>query len=418
METETFIAPTARLALDKIRSKLGAGAVVLKVNRVPARGVARLWGGTQVEVVVKKPPMLAPDTSSHLQLIQDELARRQSDTLPEPSRVRAPGLLPLNSRAIPAPPPPPPALARRPSGPPPPPHPAATRGITSETSRLLGDTPAVTRTFTRSANDSGAPPAPRLNDPGDETRNMLLSTLEGMGLTNRYRHHLFDMLKRTEPGWKHAGVSSNIRAIGRILCDGWRPAPPLDSLGPRHLFIGPAGVGKSALLGRRLVREHLDEPETAFVCCLDGTVANSTPMLQYQCEALGIPFSREVPTTLLPAEPMIYFDTPGVDWNDPEAIGFWRKALADLGHPNVHLVLNAAYDVALLVKQIRAFSPLGFTDVSFTHLDEERNPSKLWNLVLGTNCPLRWLAAGQKIPGTLDEAEAIALLPMIAREKR
>jgi flagellar biosynthesis GTPase FlhF len=72
----------------------------------------------------------------------------------------------------------------------------------------------------------------------------------------------------------------------------------------------------------------------------------------------------------------------------------------------VHLVVNAAYETPLLLAQVRAFAGLPIQDVLVTHLDEEPRWGKLWNLVLGTNCTLRFLAAGQNIPGEFTPATA------------
>lgn len=379
METEIFVANTAREAIEMIRQQLGPEAVVLQVRKVPRKGVSGLLGGAQVEVTVRKPEVARPDPSTHIRLIQNELARRTPaptstpDPAPVTNRSIEPAIeTPLQPRWQPegvAPPTPKPRPNNRPK--------AARR-------------------------------APASNESLDQT---LLSALEGMALTRLCQHRLLEMLNRSQPGWKKDGLPAGIRGIRELLAEGWRSAPPIEELGQRHLFIGPAGVGKSALLGRRIVRCHLDEPETAVVAALDGTTSNSCPMLQYQCEALGVGFHRDIPAEEEVGGALLYYDTPGVDWHDTNAIEYWRARLDDLGRPCVHLVLNAAYDVALLTQQIRAFSPLGVTDVSFTHLDEERNPSKLWNIVLGGSCLVRWLAGGQKIPGTLEDAEAISLLP-------
>jgi flagellar biosynthesis GTPase FlhF len=69
----------------------------------------------------------------------------------------------------------------------------------------------------------------------------------------------------------------------------------------------------------------------------------------------------------------------------------------------VHLVLNAAYDQAILQEQFRAFGRFNPEDVSFTHLDEERRSEKVWEFVAGTNCTVRFLSSGQKIPGEFVE---------------
>jgi len=369
METETFIADTAREALDRIRQRLGADARVLRVRRVPRKGWSGLFGGAQVEVTVQKPAMERPDATQHLALIRKELARRRPA---EPGSVLEPEASPAAE-----------SPARNPS---------------------------IPRGGALTPDSSSIEPKPE-PEPGSELERTVLKSLEGMGLMPLYQHRLVDMLQRARPDWRSGGLPAALRAIAAILEEGWRPVKPLEALGRRHLFIGPAGVGKSALLGRRIVRAHLDEPESGFVAALDGTTVNSCPLLQYQCEALGIGFERSAPDAERVGEALLYYDTPGVDWLDRAAMDHWRDRLEELGRPSVHLVLNAAYDVATLTRQVRAFAPLGPTDVSFTHLDEVANPSKLWNVILGTGCLVRWLAGGQKIPGSLEEAEAIALLP-------
>jgi flagellar biosynthesis GTPase FlhF len=85
--------------------------------------------------------------------------------------------------------------------------------------------------------------------------------------------------------------------------------------------------------------------------------------------------------------------------------------LAGLPAPHIHLVLNAAYETSSLFEQIHAFAPLHPEDLIFTHLDEERRRVKLWNFVLGTNFSIRFLSAGQKIPGDFHEGDTALLFP-------
>ena len=67
----------------------------------------------------------------------------------------------------------------------------------------------------------------------------------------------------------------------------------------------------------------------------------------------------------------------------------------------IHLVLNAAYEVPLLVAQARAYAALPIEDLILTHLDEEARWGKIWNVVLGTNYPVRFLSAAQNVPGEI-----------------
>jgi flagellar biosynthesis protein FlhF len=184
-----------------------------------------------------------------------------------------------------------------------------------------------------------------------------------------------------------------------ILTSAWRPAQP----GPEHslhVVIGPAGSGKTTALCKWLTQAALVEGHLARVWRLDGATANMAESLTVYCEILHVPSERawaagggEM------AEDIGFVDLPGVDWRRAEAIAGLAAQLKTLGRPRLHLALNGAYDVSVMLAQVRAFAGLPVEDLIITHLDEETRWGKLWNLVLGAHLPIRWLSTGQNIPG-------------------
>ena len=60
---------------------------------------------------------------------------------------------------------------------------------------------------------------------------------------------------------------------------------------------------------------------------------------------------------------------------------------------------SAVYHTSALIEQFNAFAPFGPEDLSFTHLDEEKQCERQLHFAGGTNCPLRFLGGGQKVPG-------------------
>ena len=64
-------------------------------------------------------------------------------------------------------------------------------------------------------------------------------------------------------------------------------------------------------------------------------------------------------------------DLPGVDWRSSLAIRELAGQLTRMGSPHMHLVLNGAYDIKVLLAQVRAFSALPLEDLIISHLDEE-----------------------------------------------
>jgi flagellar biosynthesis GTPase FlhF len=153
------------------------------------------------------------------------------------------------------------------------------------------------------------------------------------------------------------------------------------------------------------------EGRTARAWRLDAAVANTAESLSVYCDVLGVPLERSWQAGREPVDKGLRFiDLPGVDWRDRAAIGLLGEQLRRYLVPHVHLVLNGAYEVNLLLAQARAFESLPVEDLIITHLDEEPRWGKLWNLVLGTNYSVRFLSAGQNIPGEFLTASADALL--------
>jgi flagellar biosynthesis protein FlhF len=93
-----------------------------------------------------------------------------------------------------------------------------------------------------------------------------------------------------------------------------------------------------------------------------------------------------------------------------------KERLRGFGTVSVHLVLNLAYETSLLMAQVRAFDSLGIEDLILTHLDEETRWGKACDLVFGTNFPIRFLSAGQNVPGQFTAATAeVLLMPQVLR---
>lgn len=378
MPTQTFIADSAADALAQIKAELGPDAVVLNVRQVAGPGITRLWQKPRIEVVAHVPdptpaPAPVPPTADGVAELRRELVELR--TRMELDRRRA-------AAASPAPPPEsPPTAAIPPSFR----EPESEAGVPAHFS---------------SARRTQKSPAPSGWKVGE--------ILERSGLNPLFAQRVEDELiarhGRTSPG----SLGDELQAAQDVFTGLWRPAPaPAGDPARPHVLLGAPGVGKTTLLCKWLAQAVLLEGRRAHVWRLDSNVANTAEALSVYGEILGLPVARfwrglgEAEGTDLS-----FVDLPGLNLRDDSSVKAVQTLLGEMPGAQLHLVVNAAYEVPLLLTQLRALAVFGPADVCVTHLDEEPRWGKLWNLTLGTNLPLRFLSAGQNIPGDLLPASA------------
>jgi flagellar biosynthesis GTPase FlhF len=236
-----------------------------------------------------------------------------------------------------------------------------------------------------------------------------ITWLESLGLLPSFANVLEERVRKRQGDKPPTSPTAEWTAVRSALTEFWRPSAR-DGQKRTHVFVGPPGCGKTTVLCKWLTASVLSEELTAAVWRLDAANANTSEFLSVHCEMLGVPIARHWDEKQATAD-VCFVDLPGVECNDSRALASLREQIATLPSPCVHLVLNAAYETSVLFEQYRAYAALKPDDLIFTHLDEERQRVKLWNFVLGTNCSIHFLSAGQKIPGEFLRAESALLFP-------
>lgn len=351
MKVVTFIAESVPDAVTQIRGQLGADAVVLNVRQLPADGLSKLWKRPRIEVLACKPdPAPLAEPSSVTELREDLEAIKQH--LPRPQPLSTPAERP---RFSPSP-----------------------------------DAPATEH----------ARPSWRVAE-----------VLTDSGLLPVHAQRAVDELRAQHGDVPPISLAAEIALARGALSSLWRPAPVVNDSGTPHVFLGAPGSGKTTLLCKWLAQTVLMEARPAQVWRLDANAANMAEALSVYGEILGIPVERtwSGPDSVARFA-RAFIDLPGVDWRDAAVLRDLRDRLQCLGPTHLHLVLNAAYETPVLLQQVRAFSALPLNSLILTHLDEEPRWGKAWNLVLGTNLPVRFLGAGQNVPGVFWAASAEKIL--------
>jgi flagellar biosynthesis GTPase FlhF len=340
VDVTSFIVQSAADAVEQIHRHLGPDAHIVGIRKVPATGLLRLWKKYgRIEVLAGVPDAAEGEPGP---------AGEDRDT----------GLMPLPR--IPSP--------SSPTTPESDPAPAA-----------LPDFPVF---------------------PHREATRPHAAVLDKMGLLPVFAERVLDRAEAIRMTQSPASLAEELDLLRTALHGFWRPAPAVESETEGvHVFIGPPGSGKTTVLSKWLTQTVLVQAREARVWRLDSARANTAESLSIHCAILGVPEHRtwEKGTDAAPGARW-FVDLPGVAYHDRASVAELGELLGQFSNPAVHLVLNAAYDIPLLLAQVGALAHLPVCDLILTHLDEETRWSKLWNLVLGTNYSLRFLSAGQNIP--------------------
>lgn len=343
-----FIAESAADAVAQIRAKLGPEAVVVNVRQLPADGFAKLWKSPRIEVLAYKPDPEARNA---------EPGTRNPDPLSE---------LKQELQAI--------------------------------RQQLASANAGAVTTSPRSSSQAARP--------GGSARSAGVPTwrvgevLETSGLMPLHAQRVMERLQFSHGDIPPASLAEEMVMARKALSGFWRNiAESADQSRGPHVFVGPAAAGKTTCICKWLAQARLVEGRSAHVWRLDAATANTAEALSVYCEILGVPAERTWSGADGLSEDLNFIDLPGVDWRSSGALHDVKQMLENFGACRVHLVLNAAYEVPLLLAQARAFSVLPIDDLILTHLDEEPRWGKIWNVVLGTNYPVRFLSAAQNVPG-------------------
>ncbi|MSU62201.1 MAG: hypothetical protein EXS31_07375 [Pedosphaera sp.] len=367
MDLVSFIADSAADAVAQIRARLGPDAVVVTVRPLPVQGLGRLWRRARFEVLARRPEPGSVPASIEATL------NITSDSPAVPSGLESAFNTP---RA----------------------------GIPTQ----HGSPPMVDSTPGELHVPSGIEPLS--GEVGAAWQ--VGAVLERAGLLPVTVQRVINQLDARGGSHKQRSIGEELTMTRAALAELWRkPAPFVDRARRIHVLVGAAGVGKTTSLCKWLTQVVLVEGRSASVWRLDGATANTAESLSVYCEILGLPIERAWNSLHEASTAEVQFiDLPGVEWRNPASIRQLAEQVRQYRATHVHLVVNAGYETALLLNQVRAFSEFPIDDVIVTHLDEETRWGKLWNLVVGTNCSIRFLSAGQNIPGEFFNASAETIL--------
>ncbi|HEY3744404.1 MAG TPA: hypothetical protein VGL53_31390 [Bryobacteraceae bacterium] len=275
------------------------------------------------------------------------------------------------------------------------------RRLYSEVSRLASEIESLGRVMKRtelkqkiaSFDGEGADVAHCLNEAGFSEEFILESISaageDGGSLRFRVLHHLVECLK-TAASLGKTGFGRKVVAL-----------------------VGPAGVGKSALIAKLATRFGVAARRPCQILSLDSDRIGAAEPLRLVAGILGVGFRVIDDFSLLAStldllrdRDLVLIDTPGFARDDGEAAARLAASISGRAEVDVHLVLPATMksrDLERTIQFYRMFKP---DRLMFTRLDETEQIGTAIEAALLMGLPISFLSGGPRVPEDLESANS------------
>lgn len=363
-----FIVRSAAEAVEQVRNTLGPTAKVISVRQVKGVGLQRFLSSPRLEILacltdepeevekayastaVSEPPVASSDATEEASVAGGEILEAKANSVTSAAVVSdvAVAVVPQGE-----------ASAR-----------LATTERPSLLSRVQQEPVAATLTCGKFLNRAGFPDLLLARFSADAQWREICELPLAEGLTQAIR-------------W--------IRAYrGREV-----PA----TLTNRIAFLGGPGSGKTTALCKILARDVFIRGLRPQVLRLEVDKPHLDDGLSLYCDVLGVPCFRSQVEVDFDSDALIYVDLPGYSLREQAEQDRVLKVLDRLEIDSRVLVMNAAYETAVLNRFVESGRRMGADFQILTHVDELDHIGKLWAFLLDTQRQLVLLSNGQNVAG-------------------
>jgi flagellar biosynthesis protein FlhF len=176
-------------------------------------------------------------------------------------------------------------------------------------------------------------------------------------------------------------------------------------------LVGPPGSGKTTTLVKLAARHALNDLGQLVLVTLDTYKVGSVEQLSSYGRLLGVPVEVAQDVNDLAhivdyysKSSLICVDTAGRGPIDAAHTAFLREAFRRIPNLEVHLVLGATIRDHEMEAAAKVYYEVPFHRILFTKVDEGITLGSMLNLAWKVNCPISYIAMGQRIPEDLEAA--------------
>jgi flagellar biosynthesis protein FlhF len=187
-------------------------------------------------------------------------------------------------------------------------------------------------------------------------------------------------------------------------------------------FVGPPGGGKTTTMVKLAARQAIKEPSQVVLVTLDTFRMGAAEQLTSYGRLLGVPVevARDVGdladiVDCYGQAKLICVDTAGRGPNDSSHVAHLRETFRRIPSLEVHLVLGATTRDHEMEAAAKSFYNVPFHRILFTKVDEGITLGSMLNLAWKVNCPISYIAMGQRIPEDLESATPERITDLILR---
>lgn len=220
-----------------------------------------------------------------------------------------------------------------------------------------------------------------------------------------------------------------LKLKNRALVDGWVARHILETtrvtgetLGSKvHLFMGPAGSGKTTSLVKMASHLVVKERLRVAVLTTDTFKVGAADQMRIYAQILNVPFAiirspqdwNNVMRYLGNVDAVLV-DMPGVSLKSAEEAEKIKNLMPPpLLNPRIHFVASTMSKDGDVTESARRYSTIGFDDVIFTGLDESVQHGTIYNFCLRFKVPLHSFGIGPRVPEDFEFASRERVLDLL-----